>query len=85
MEEFKYVITDKLGIHARPAGQLVKTAKSYSSKITLNVGENSAEATKLMAIMALGAQIGTEVHVTAEGTDEAEACKAMKIFFAQNF
>ena len=35
MKEFKYVITDAEGIHARPAGELVKAAKEFSSKITI--------------------------------------------------
>ena len=35
MKEFKYVIKDEIGIHARPAGQLVKEAKAFTSKITL--------------------------------------------------
>ena len=35
MKEFKYVVTDNEGIHARPAGELVKLVKGFESKITI--------------------------------------------------
>ena len=43
MKEFKYVITDAEGIHARPAGELVKAAKEFSSKITITKDGKSGE------------------------------------------
>ena len=54
MKSFEYVITDEVGIHARPAGILAKKAKEYTSKITLTKDGKSAEAQKLMAVMSLG-------------------------------
>ena len=54
MKNFNYVIKDEVGIHARPASELVKEAKKYSSTITLTKGDKSAVATKLMAVMSLG-------------------------------
>ncbi|MDE6917933.1 MAG: HPr family phosphocarrier protein, partial [Lachnospiraceae bacterium] len=54
MQKFSYVIKDEVGIHARPAGLLVKEAKKYASAIVLKKGEKSAAATKLMAVMGLG-------------------------------
>ena len=53
MKKFEYVITDEVGIHARPAGVLVKEAKKYESKIMVSANGKSAEATKLMAVMSL--------------------------------
>ena len=58
MKEFDYVITDEVGIHARPAGLLVKEAKKYESKIVLSKDGRKAEATKLMAVMGLGVKCG---------------------------
>lgn len=84
MKEFKYVIKDEIGIHARPAGLLVKEAKSFSSRITLSVNGKAAEATKLMSIMALGAKQGSEVTVTAEGADEEEAIARLKELMSAN-
>lgn len=84
MRTFNYEIKDEIGIHARPAGLLVKEAKNYNSKIVLNVNGKSAEATKLMAIMSLGAKHGQTVEVTVEGEDEETAYEDIKAFFEQN-
>ena len=84
MKSFDYVITDEVGIHARPAGMLVKKVKEFSSKITITKGEKSAEAQKLMAIMALGVKKGDTVTVSAEGEDEEAAAAAMETFFKEN-
>lgn len=84
MKNFEYTIKDELGIHARPAGLLVKEAKKFASKITITKDGKSAEATKLMAIMALGVKQGTTVTVAASGDDEDAACEAMKAFFESN-
>lgn len=84
MKEFKYVITDEIGIHARPAGMLVKAAKGCNSKITLEINGKKAEATKLMAVMGLGAKHGEEVTVKAEGDDEDLAIVKIEKFMKEN-
>lgn len=84
MKEFKYVITDEIGIHARPAGMLAKEAKAFSSKITLEENGKSAEVTKLMAVMSLGVKTGAEVVIKAEGEDEDAAIAKMEEFMKAN-
>ena len=84
MKSFQYVITDAVGIHARPAGILVKEAKKYESKIVLKKGEKQADITKLMMLMGLGVKCGEEVTVEVTGADEDEACAAMEAFFKEN-
>lgn len=84
MKEFTYVIKDEIGIHARPAGMLVKEAKAFTSKITLEANGKSAEATKLMAVMSLGVKTGAEVTIKAEGDDEDAAIAKMEEFMAAN-
>ena len=84
MKTFSYEIKDEIGIHARPAGLLVKEAKNYSSKVILHVNGKCAEATKLMAIMSLGVKHGQTVEVTVEGADEDTAFEGIKAFFEQN-
>ena len=84
MKTFTYIITDEIGIHARPAGLLVKEAKKYTSKIVLSANGKSAEATKLMAIMGLGVKNGQEVEIAIEGGDEEFAFEGMKLFMEQN-
>lgn len=84
MKKFNYVIKDEIGIHARPAGLLVKEAKKYESKITVGKGGKTAEARKLMALMGLSVKCGDEVEVTVEGADEEKALEEMKLFFETN-
>ncbi|MGL4790163.1 MAG: HPr family phosphocarrier protein [Anaerotignaceae bacterium] len=84
MKQFEYTIKDELGIHARPAGNLAKLAKNYTSKITFNVNGKTAEATKLMAVMGLCVKCGTTLTVSVEGEDEAVAFEGVKEFFENN-
>ena len=84
MKQFTYTITDPVGIHARPAGLLVKAARAFSSAITLESGGKSAGATKLMALMSMGIKQGDAVTVTVEGEDEEQAAAAMEQFFRDN-
>lgn len=84
MKEFNYVITDKVGIHARPAGMLVKEAKKYESKVVLSKDGKKAEATKLMAVMGLGVKCGQTVNIEITGADEEAAYEGMVAFFKEN-
>lgn len=84
MVAFQYTITDEVGIHARPAGMLVKAAKEKSAVITLKTAKGSADARKLMAIMALGVKQGDVVTVEVEGEEEATVAKEMQTFFEEN-
>ena len=84
MKSFKYGITDEVGIHARPAGILVKEAKATGAKVTLEANGKTVDATKLMAIMGMGVKKGTEVTVTVEGADEDAAAEKLEAFFKAN-
>ncbi len=84
MKNFNYVIKDEVGIHARPAGILVKEAKKYQSKIVIVKDGKKAEATKLMALMGLGVKCGDEVTVEVSGEDEDTASQEIKAFFENN-
>ena len=85
MKQFTYTITDPVGIHARPAGLLVKAAKALDSTITVVKGDGkSAVAVKLMALMGLGIKQGDTVTVTVEGGNEDANAAAMEQFFKDN-
>ena len=84
MRTFEYTITDEVGIHARPAGLLVKEAKNYDSVIKVTKDGKSAEAKKLMALMGLGVQKGDTVTVSVEGGDEDTVAAKMEEFFRNN-
>lgn len=84
MREFKYVIKDQLGIHARPAGLLAKMAKKYESAIIIQKGDKKVQASQLLMLMSLGVKHGEEVMITAQGSDEDTAYEELKNFFQTN-
>ncbi len=84
MKTFEYEITDELGIHARPAGELVKEAKKYDSKISITAKDRTVGLEKLMMVMSLGVKKGMTVKITAEGADEDEAIAGMEKFLKEN-
>lgn len=84
MREFNYIITDSQGIHARPAGLLVKEAQKYKSEITLKKDSLLADAKKIFSIMKLAAKQNENITVTCSGEDENTAAEAMESFFMIN-
>ena len=70
MKEFTYTIKDSVGIHARPAGLLVKCASMFKSEILLTKGEKCVDAKKIFSVMTLGAKQGDEVTVKINGSDD---------------
>ena len=84
MKTFEYTIKDELGIHARPAGMLAKTAKAFESEISIFKGEKTVVCTKLMALMGMGIKCGDTVKITVSGADEEAAETAMKEFLEKN-
>ena len=84
MKSFEYTITDPVGIHARPAGVLVKEIKKYASTITVKKGDKAVNALKLMALMGMGIKQGDTITVEVEGADEDAAATAIEAFFKAN-
>nr|AHF25272.1 phosphocarrier protein HPr [uncultured bacterium Contig1604] len=85
MKTFEYTITDPVGIHARPAGLLVKEIKGFAgSAVTITKGEKSVNALKLMALMQMGIKCGDTVKVSVEGGDEEAVATAIENFFKAN-
>ncbi len=84
MKEFQYVIQDPVGIHARPAGLLVRKAAEYKCQVTITSDGKSADAKKLLKLMSLGVKQGMEVTCTLEGEDEDAAYEGMQQFFKEN-
>ena len=84
MKQFTYMVTDEIGLHARPAGLLAKEAKQFQSTVMLTCKGKSAAATKLMAVMGMGVKHGDSVEVSVEGPDEDAAYEAMERFFREN-
>ena len=82
------VVTNKLGLHARPAMQFVDVANSFKSDITVHkFGEEPGEADgkSVMQMIILAATEGTKMRIDAEGEDAQEAVKKLAQLFEDKF
>ena len=84
MKEFKYVVTNPEGIHARPAGILVKQAAGYQCDVKIAKGDKKADAKRIFGVMGLGVKTGEEVTISTEGADEDKAIAELEAFFKEN-
>ncbi|MCL1929448.1 MAG: HPr family phosphocarrier protein [Treponema sp.] len=84
MQEIKYRIDDEMGLHARPAGLLVKLAAKYKSDIQLGTPAKMVNAKRIIGVMALTLKQGNEMTMTFNGEDEDEAVSAVKTFLEEN-
>ena len=87
MKKINYTVTAEAGIHARPAGLLVKKAASFKSNIKILHEQRGSEADlkRLMAVMALGVNKGDRIGLSVDGEDEEEAADALEAFLKENF
>lgn len=83
MKQFSYVITDELGIHARPGGELVKVAKQFSSSIKIECNGKSVDGKRLISVMSLGVKQGQTLSVNVEGDDEEACASAIESFLKE--
>jgi phosphocarrier protein HPr len=85
MVKKELLIENKLGLHARAAAQIVKSASAYSSKITLSKDGLEVDGKSIMGIMMLAAAKGGTVMVQAIGSDEDRAVEGMERLFMDKF
>ena len=83
-KEFKYVVTDPEGIHARPAGMLVKAVKEFSCDIKIAKDGKAMNCKAIFGIMGLAVKQGEEVTLTFDGADEDAAYEAISNFMKEN-
>lgn len=84
MKEFEYTITDPIGIHARPAGLLVKLLAAIKSDVKVAKGEKIVNAKSILGLMGLQAKQGEAIKFIIEGADEEEAIKKVEDFLKVN-
>ena len=73
MLEKQFKITSETGLHARVSSQLVREASSFTSKITLSVGNVTVDFKSIMGVMSLGVYKGEIINICCDGSDEKEA------------
>lgn len=78
MITYPYIITEELGIHARPAALIARKANSFSCDILIGKDKQMVNAKDVMAIMGLILRTGDEMVLTFDGIDEEQACLVIK-------
>lgn len=84
MKEFRYVITDEQGIHARPAGMFVKEAAACECSVTISKDGKEVDAKRILGVMGLGAKKGQEIILRTDGADEDAAIEKLSAFLKEN-
>ncbi len=85
MPERTVLIVNKLGLHARPAAEIVKTAAHYKSQITIIRDDLEVNGKSIMGVMMLAAEHGSTVLIRAEGDDAEGALDALAALVADKF
>ena len=83
MKEFNYVIQDEQGIHARPAGILVKAANEFQSDIQVDKDGKKGDLKRIFGVMGLGIKKGDNVRVIIEGPEEEAAAQKIETLFRE--
>jgi len=84
MTEFTFTVKDSSGIHARPAGLLVKEATKYKSDIKIKHNGKEADAKRIFSVMSLSAKCGDTLKITISGEDETHAKECFEDFLKKN-
>ena len=84
MIQFQHTVRDEAGIHARPAGALVKLAKETTCDCKMKCGEKTADLTKIFAVMSLGVKSGDTVTLEITGENEKETSEKIQKFMEEN-
>lgn len=71
------VLTNKSGLHARPASMFVQTASRFRSKIVVKKGDKEADAKSILSVLALGAEFGDTITIIVDGDDAPDALAAL--------
>ncbi len=85
MPEITLTVHHKVGLHARPAAQFVRTAKQFNSDVKVTHGEREANAKSILGVLTLGANQGAVVTIRAEGDDAEHALAALEALVENNF
>jgi phosphocarrier protein HPr len=85
MPEREVKIINKLGIHARPAAEIVKTAGKFKSSITIVRDDLEVNAKSIMGVMMLAAEFGSTIVLRASGEDADGALDALAMVVANKF
>lgn len=79
------LLTNEIGLHARPAALLARTVTELDAQVTISFGDKQVDARSVLGLMALGARGGDTIRLTATGPAAAEALTRIRDLAARNF
>ena len=85
MREIKYVVTNPLGVHARPCALLAQCCVNYKSEVLVKSNDKTADGRNVLNLLALRIKYGDTMVITIEGEDEDVAAPIIEEFFKANF
>jgi phosphocarrier protein HPr len=85
MPEITVVVTNEVGLHARPASAFVQTANKFSSEISVEYGKRVGNAKSILTILTMGVNQNAEIKIVAEGDDAEEALAALEALIKNDF
>ncbi|MDR2617214.1 MAG: HPr family phosphocarrier protein [Endomicrobium sp.] len=85
MKEKIITVSNKMGLHARPAAMLVQTANKYQSSVKIIKDDFDIDGKSIMGIMALAAGQGSQLKFIVDGPDENEVLTELESLFKSNF
>ncbi len=86
MKSFIAIVSDEIGIHARPASVVISSASKFESDLQLITTKDNKQANlkSVMQVLSLAVRYEAEIKVTAEGSDEDEAIEHIKASMVKN-
>ena len=78
-------ISNRLGLHARPAALIAQTAAKFESTVELTKDQVTINAKSIMGVMMLAAEFGSSIRITTDGADEEQAAQAIEKLFNEKF
>ena len=85
MNQKKILVTNEVGLHARPAAQFVEAASQFNSEIKIRYDGKEANAKSILNVLSLGISQGAEIELIAEGADEDQALAFLIDLIESNF
>ena len=85
MPTMEFIVRNRLGLHTRPAAELVRIASRYECRIAITNEKKTVNGKSIMSVMTLAANQGTALTIEAVGTDAEEALVKISELFASNF
>jgi phosphocarrier protein HPr len=85
MIEINLTLTNKSGLHARPAAEFTKLASKFKSKIVLKGKGKVADGKSIIMVLTMGIRKGEQLTITADGPDEIESIEALQKLVEDRF